>query len=232
MSRNKEYLLVIDTETANGLTDALPYDIGYAICDRQGNIYKTRSFVVADVFCDMTDIMKTAYYAEKIPRYWEDIRNGKRELKTFYNIRKAILEDMKDYKIKRVGAYNMGFDKRVTNNLIRYITKSRFRWFFPFGTKFFCIWHMACQTVLNTKKYIKFAESNNLVSEANNIQTSAESCYRYLTHNAGFAESHTGLEDVLIEVDIMAACYKTHLKMDTSIKPNCWRIPQKKRVLN
>lgn len=232
MSRNKEYLLVIDTETANGLTDALPYDIGYAICDRQGNIYKTRSFVVADIFCDMTDIMKTAYYAEKIPRYWEDIRNGKRELKTFYNIRKEILEDMKDFKIKRVGAYNMGFDKRATNNLIRYITKSRFRWFFPFGTKFFCIWHMACQTVLNTKKYIRFAESNNLVSEANNIQTSAESCYKYLTHNADFIESHTGLEDVLIEVDIMAACYKTHLKMDTSIKPNCWRIPQKKRVLN
>ena len=120
MSRQKEKLLVIDTETCNTIEQPLPYDIGYAICDRDGHIYLKRSFVVAETFLDMKDVMKSAYYAEKIPRYWDDIKKGSRVVKSFYNIRKQLHEDMKVYKVKKVGAYNMGFDKRALNNLTRY----------------------------------------------------------------------------------------------------------------
>jgi hypothetical protein len=88
---------------------------------------------------------------------------------------------------------------------------------------------MACQTVLNRTTYIKFALQNGLVSEKNNIQTSAECCYKYLTNYTDFVESHTGLEDVEIEVEIMAKCFATHKKMDKSINTACWRLPQKKR---
>lgn len=227
--RTKEMLLVIDTETCNSIEQPFPYDIGYAICDRQGNIYLERSFVVAETFLDMKDVMQSAYYAKKIPNYWDDIKSGKRKMKTLRNIRKIIHEDMKTYKVKKVGAYNMGFDKRALNNVVRYVTKSFCRWFFPFGTEYFCIWSMACQTLLNTKSYIDFAEKNNLVSEKDNVLTSAESTYRFLTKEVNFMESHTGLEDVKIEVEIMAKCYKTHKKMDTKINGNCWKLPQEKR---
>ena len=88
---------------------------------------------------------------------------------------------------------------------------------------------MACQTLLNTTSYIKFAEKNNLVSDANNILTSAESCYKFIMDSVDFKESHTGLEDVEIEIDIMRECYRTHKKMDTSIYTSCWRLPQRKR---
>jgi hypothetical protein len=88
---------------------------------------------------------------------------------------------------------------------------------------------MACQTLLNTATYIKFAEKNDLVSSADNVLTSAESCYKFLTKNIDFAESHTGLEDVKIEVEIMAKCFATHKKMNKSINSCCWRIPQRKR---
>ena len=229
MSRQTEKLLVIDTETCNTIEQPIPYDIGYAVCDRKGNVYVKRSFIVAEVFLDLADVMKSAYYAEKIPCYWEDIKRGKRVIKSIWNIRKQIFEDMKKYNIKRVGAYNMGFDKRALNNLMRYTTKSFCRWFFPFGTKFFCIWSMACQTLLNTTSYVKFAEKNNLVSDANNLLTSAESCYKFITDSVDFKESHTGLEDVEIEIEIMAKCYKTHKKMDTAIYSSCWRLPQRKR---
>ena len=57
MSRNKEYFLVIDTETANTIEQPFCYDIGYAICDRKGNIYEEKSFVVAEIFLDMRDVM-------------------------------------------------------------------------------------------------------------------------------------------------------------------------------
>ena len=227
--RTTEKLLVIDTETCNSVEQPLPYDIGYAICDRSGKVYLERSFVVAETFLDMKDTMQSAYYAEKIPQYWEDIKNGKREIRTLRNIRKTIHEDMKTYKVKKVGAYNMGFDKRALNNVVRYVTKSFCRWFFPFGTEYFCIWHMACQTLLNTKTYIDFAVKNGLVSDKNNILTSAESTYRFLTKEVNFAESHTGLEDVKIEIEIMAKCYKTHKKMDTKIYSACWTLPQRKR---
>ena len=227
--RTKEKLMVIDTETCNSIEQPLPYDIGYAICDRQGDIYLRRSFIVAETFLDMQDVMQSAYYAEKIPQYWEDIKNGKREIRTIRNIRKIVHEDMKNFKVKKVGAYNMGFDKRALNNVIRYTTKSFYRWFFPFGTEYFCIWNMACQTILNTKSYIDFAEKNGLVSEKNNILTSAESAYKFLTKEVNFVESHTGLEDVEIEVEVMAKCYRTHKKMSTDIYSACWMLPQKKR---
>lgn len=227
--RTKEYFLVIDTETCNTIEQPLPYDIGYAICDREGNIFEERSFVVAETFLDLSETMKSAYFAEKIPNYWNDIKNGTRIIKPLWKIRKQVFEDMKKYNVKKVGAYNMGFDKRALNNVMRYASKSWCRWFFPFGTEFFCIWSMACQTLLNTKSYIDFATRNGLESEKGNILTSAESCYKFLKNNIDFVESHTGLEDVKIEVEIMARCFKTHKKMDKKINTACWRLPQRKR---
>lgn len=229
MARKKEMFLVIDTETANTIEQPLPYDIGYAICDRYGNIAVERSFVVAEIFLDHKEMMKSAYYAEKLPKYWEDIKNGTREIKSIFNIRKQIKADMKEWNVKKVGAYNMGFDKRALNNVIRYCSKSMIRWFFPFGTEYFCIWHMACQTILNSATYIKFAMQNGLVSEKNNILTNAEGCYQFLTKQIDFIESHTGLEDVKIEIEIMAKCFSTHKKMDKKINSACWRLPQKKK---
>ena len=229
MSRQRDMYLVIDTETANSVEEPLPYDIGYAICDRNGRIYVERSFIVAEVFLDMQDVMKSAYYAEKIPKYWDDIKAGKRIVKSIYNIRKQIKEDMKAYGVKYVAAYNMNFDKRALNNLMRYASKSFVRWFFPYGTKHVCIWHMATQTLLNTRTYIDFAKRNGLVSEKDNILTSAESAYRFLTDNITFDESHTGLEDVKIEIEIMKKCFDTHKKMNKDINTSCWRIVQNKR---
>ena len=225
---NKKYFLVIDTETANDITQPLPYDIGYAICDRQGNIYKTKSFIVAEIFLAHKDLMQSCYFKEKISKYWEDIKQGKRIIKSLWNIRKELHEDMKEYNSTEVGAYNMGFDKRALNNDTRYCTNSFTRWFFPYGTEFFCIWNMACQVLLNRTSYIKFALENNLVSDKGNILTNAECCYQYLTNDVNFKEEHTGLEDVLIEVYIMKKCFDTHKKLDRKIYSACWRMPQRK----
>ena len=228
MARKKEMYLVIDTETCNTLEQPMPYDIGYAICDRYGNIAIEKSFVVAEMFLDRKDLMQSAYFAEKIPQYWEDIKNGKRVIKTLWNIRKELHDDMKEFGVKKVGAYNMGFDKRALNNITRYTTKSFCRWFFPFGTEYFCIWNMACQVLLNSTSYVKFAMQNGLQSDKGNLLTSAESCYKWLKNKVDFIEEHTGLEDVKIEIEIMAKCFSTHKKMDKSIYSACWRLPQRK----
>ena len=227
MSRRKEMYLVIDTETCNTVEQPLPYDIGFAICDRMGNIAEERSYVVAETFLDMKDTMKSAYFAEKIPQYWEDIKNGSREIKSIYKIRKEVKDLMNKYNVKKVGAYNMGFDKRALNNVMRYTTKSFCRWFFPFGTEFFCIWHLATQTLLQQKTFFKMAEKNDWFSEKGNLLTNAEVTYNYINKMSDFKENHTGLEDVRIEIEIMAHCFKQHKKMNTNMNPSCWRLVQK-----
>lgn len=228
MSR-KNYFIVVDTETANTIEQPLPYDIGWVVCDSKGNIYERRSYVVAEIFLGMKDLMESAYYAEKIPAYWDDIRSGKRIVKGMWDIRKAMMNDIKTYKIKNVGAYNMGFDMRALNNLVRYVSKSWKRWWFPFGVDYFCIWNMACNSILNRATYINFAEKNGLISASDNIITSAECAYRYITNSIEFIENHTGLEDVEIEVAIMAECYRQHKKLDKKINSACWRVVQRKR---
>lgn len=222
-------IIVIDTETANSISQPLCYDIGYVIYNTDTKeILVARSFVVAEIFLDK-EMMSSAYYTEKCPRYWEDIKAGKRALKRAENIRWQILKDMKEFQVKDVYAYNMGFDKRSTNNGIRYITGSAIRWFFPYGTEFHCIWNMACTSILRSKWYIRFAEENGLVTEAGNLMTSAEACYRYITKDMDFDEDHTGLEDVLIELAIYERIIKSRMKYDDSVKAGCWRVPQARR---
>lgn len=225
----KKYFLVLDTETTNTLEQPLPYDIGWAICDKKGNIVEKRSYVVEEIFREMPDLMSYAYYVEKIPQYENDILSKRRKIAGMWEIRRKMKEDIKNYKIREVCAYNVGFDKRALNNLIRYVSKSFYRWWFPFGVEFVCIWHMACQVLLNRKSYLDFAENANLINEKGNISTSAESAYKYITKNKNFVESHTGLEDVEIEIEIMRECYRQKKKMDKGINSACWRIVQRKR---
>ena len=222
-------VLVIDTETTNGLEQPLPYDVGYAIVDTStGEILRKRSFVVAEIFFDKA-LMKEAFFAEKIPQYWRDIKAKKRVIKPICKIRRFIRSDMEEFNVKKVGAYNMGFDNRATRNDIRFISGSMVRWFFPYGTEFFCIWNMACTSILSTEEYVNFAIKNNFISESGNIQTGAEIVYKYITQNVDFVENHTGLEDVLIEIDIMMAVLKSKMEYHDRIYSACWRAVQRTR---
>ena len=54
---------------ANGGKKVEPHLITKVV-DKKGNVYKTCSFVNADIFLDEKDLMQSAYYANKIPQYW------------------------------------------------------------------------------------------------------------------------------------------------------------------
>lgn len=224
----KQYFLILDVETANSTDDPLVYDLGFVVADRQGNIYEAESLVIADIFVDEADLMETAYYHEKLPRYRADLKNGTRTMTTLAHAKYMIRDLMEKYDINTVCAYNASFDSRALNVTSRYVTKSKYRYFLPYGTEINCIWHMACQVICTQKNYRKFCEQNGFISASGNLQTSAEVVYRYMTKDTEFDESHTGLEDVLIETAIMKKCYDQHKKMDKSINRLCWRIPQKR----
>ena len=98
MDRRIKYRLVIDTETCpldtefEGVSpyNMWVYDCGWAVVDKRGNVYKTRSFVVDEIFNKETELMKSAYYANKIQKYKEEIAQGLRTVASFYEIRKAL----------------------------------------------------------------------------------------------------------------------------------------------
>ena len=226
------YYLALDTETANGLEQPLVYDIGGAIVDKQGRIYETFSFVIRDIYIHERELMQTAYYADKIPEYAADIHEGKREMVNFMFARRFILNLMEKYNVHDVAAYNAHFDRNALNTTVRWLTKSKVRYFFPYGTNFVCIWNMACQTICQRITYRRFCEENQLFSgnghgtnkKANNISTSAENVYRYLILNPEYQEEHKGLDDVLIETEIMKRCFSSHMAMPygKGIRRNCW----------
>ena len=226
MSNTNHNICIADSETANFVNSPLPYDFGYTIVNpRTWEIIKARSFVIQEIFMDK-NLMSSAYYAKKVPQYWEDIKAGKREMKRITTIKRIVAEDFKKYHVTMVGAYNMAFDKRACNNGIRYTTYSAFRWFFPYDVEFFDIWHGACSSFLRSKHFINWATKNGYVSPKGNIQTTAEVAYRYITKNTGFEESHTGLEDVLIELEILKKIYRCKMKFDFTVVGSPWRIVQ------
>ncbi len=225
---SKKYYLVLDVETANSTDDALVYDLGYVVCDKKGNIYEADSFIVSDIFYKEAELMQSAYYAKKIPMYIEGIKSRAFNVVTFYEARAKLLDAMRRYNVEAVCAYNANFDYTALNTTQRWLTKSKYRFFLPYGTKVYCIWHMACQLICTQKAYIKFCLDNGFVSSSGNIKTNAETVYAYMMGDCGYEENHTGLEDVLIETKILAKCFAQHKKVEKNINRFCWRIPQAK----
>lgn len=221
MDKRINYKIVLDTETCpidKTITEVIPtnmwtYDCGWAIVDKRGKVYKTRSFINADIFLGEKDLMNSAYYANKIPMYWNEIKDGSRVLTSFYNIRKALLEDIEEYGVKEIYAHNMRFDYGTLNTTQRWLTKSKYRYFFPCGVEVCDTLKMARDVIGKMPTYRKFCEKNGYLTKRNQLRFSAEILYRFITNDNEFVENHTGLEDVMIEKEIMAYCYKQHKKM-------------------
>lgn len=224
MDKRRKYYMGLDTETCNGimvndkldLSQSLVYDIGWAICDKRGNVYKTRSFVLYETFVGMKDVMTSAYYAEKIPNYWNEIQSGQRKLVSIWTAWKTFKDDLKEYGITNVFAHNAGFDVRALNNTIRYISDSKFRFFFPRSVEIWDTLKMSRQVIGKQKTYIRFCNENGYMTKHKvpQCRLTAEILYRYISGIENFDESHTGLEDVLIETVIFAHCLRQHKKME------------------
>lgn len=222
--RKTEKFIVLDVETANDTTDALTYDIGFIVADRHGNIYESRSFCVYDIYRGERELMQSAYYAHKLPLYEKGLADGSYKMVLFSTVKKIIWNLMKEYNITKVFAYNCHFDRNALNKSQRYITKSKYRWFFPKGTEFCDIWNFACSTICQQKAYKDFCELNGYISNrGNNYKTSAETVYQFITNQNDFEELHQGLADVYIEYEILLKCYATHKKVETDIDRLCWR---------
>ena len=222
IDHRRHYVLVLDTETANTFTDengrldtssVLMYDCGWCVMDTKGNIYEERSFVNRDIFVYEREIMQSDYYARKIPRYVADLQNGARQMASTYEIRKAMLADLATYGITEVVAHNARFDLNALNTIQRWTTKSAYRYWFPYGTEIWDTMKMARDVMHKMPTYRNFCEENGFLTQNGRLSATAENLYRFIIKDPTFVESHTGLEDVQIEREIMLYCFRQHKKM-------------------
>lgn len=213
MDKRKSYYLTIDTETANTLEDPMMYDLGGAIHDRKGNVEETFSFIIYDVFCADRKLFDTAYYAEKRPMYEAQLALGLRKIVSIFTARAYITNLCKKYNVKAIIAHNARFDYRSTNYTLRYVTKSKMRYFLPCGIPLWDTLKMAQDTICKQKTYERFCKKNGYCMKSGKVRATAEILYKYISGDNDFTEDHTGLEDVLIEKEIFAKCMAQHKKM-------------------
>jgi hypothetical protein len=218
IDKRRNYYLTIDTETANTIEDPMMYDLGGAIHDKNGRVYETFSFVIYDVFCADRELFNTAYYAEKRPMYEAQIANGTRKIVSIYTARKYVADLCKKYNVKAIIAHNARFDYRSTNYTLRYVTKSKSRYFLPYGIPMWDTLKMAQDTICKQPTYQRWCNTNGYCMKNGKPRATAEILYRYITQNTDFIEDHTGLEDVLIEKEIFVRCMAQHKKM----RKNVW----------
>lgn len=224
--KQKHLYMTIDTETCGDFRKPLVYDLGVAVHDRHGNIVETRSWVIREVFYGRSRKMKTAYYSEKLPLYYEGIKNGEWEVVSLFRARAEMLEMISQYDIKAVIAYNAAFDQKALNCTMQEFSKYGTDHFFPDSVIFWDSWGMACETILQHKAYYKNAHAKNWVSDAGNCMSNAECAFRYTTKNLEFIEQHTALADVLVEVEIFAKVMRQKKKMRREIFGNPWMLIQ------
>ena len=200
-----KYAIVLDTETANSMDDPMAYDIGWAVVDLETEkIIKTESYAIAEIFT-MPSFMTTAYYAQKIPQYWHEIQEGTRKLARLYTVRQALMTDCNIFGVTEIYAHNASFDYRACQKTQRYTTCSAWRWFFPYGITICDTLKMA-RKAFNTASYGVFCATNGYLTKRGQCKYTAEILYRYITKDNDFVEQHKGIDDVLIETQILFEC--------------------------
>ena len=190
--------LVLDTETIN-LEKQFVYDLGYTIADADGNVVARKSYVISQVF-NNKELFATGYYSNKMPLYLERLANGYSKKVGWGHAMRYLANDIKKYGITEIYAYNSKFDNRALN--------------------FMCAWYkvvnglggIEIQDIMNfikpitkSQDFVNFCESNGYMTNRKTPQPQkkAETLYRYLTNNVDYEEEHTGLEDSLIELQIL-----------------------------
>lgn len=213
----KDLYLILDTETANTIDDALCYDISCAVINQEGEVLTSLSFVVLEIFRYERDLMRSCYFSEKIPLYEKDIKDGVRLLRSIIDIRRSIFLLCHNFNIKAIIAHNAFFDYSALNNTLRYITKSQLRYFLPYDIEIWDTLKMARQVFSSSKEYKDFCNKYNFNNKFGKPKLTAEVLFRYLSNDINFIEKHTGDEDILIEKEIFKVCLKQNKNIEKKL---------------
>lgn len=208
--------MVVDTETANTylkdgalfFDDGQVYDCCCRVINDDGETLEVVPIINKDVFFGMKPAMREAYFADKYPQYMRDIWDKKYTITDTWGMRDICLKLIKKWDVQSIIAHNARFDVKVLNATMRYQTKSKRRFFFPYQMEIIDTMKLAQNTICKTDDYISFCKEHGYMTAhpTPRPRASAEVIWRYLTKNDMFEEEHTGVGDTEIEAQIYAYC--------------------------
>ena len=208
----------VDTETTGTLEEPIVYDFGGESLNGDNTINN----VIYETFYKMPELMKQAYFADKIPSYDNDIWQSERFVQDFFELRNNIHKMYKEGKIKRIFAHNASFDVRALNNTCRVLSNNKIRYFFPYGMEICDTLKMAYEVLGHDNEYVSWCKENGYMTKHDTPRPrlTAEIIYRYITKDYDFNEEHTGLADVRIEKQIYEYLYKKNPSANATLYPS------------
>lgn len=212
------FAIVLDTETAPtpackgcDATQMRVYDLGWIVMDTaSGDVVETFNALVRETWNDNT-LMRSAYYAAKLPWYRELVTRGVLPVMGVRDVRRALADACEEWNVNGIWAWNVRFDYQTLNATIADFSNGFVPYFMPKGVKCYDVMSVAAMSVCDTKKYRAWCEQSGNVTPKGKPRTTAEAVHRYLSGDADFTESHTALDDARIEAATLAACYKRHV---------------------
>lgn len=197
-------ICVFDTETTNAKENPFCYNVGFVIFDtEQQQILEKADFVIEQIWHNIP-LFKTAYYADKRPIYVSRMRGKTVKLEKWGYVCQYMRRCFKRFNVEYAFAYNSPFDARVFDFNCDY-----FKTLNPFDNiPIIDIMGYVHQKIAFTKDFQDFCEKHNLLTEAGNFSTTAETVTRFLRYDTDFQEEHTALADSEIELEILNYCCK------------------------
>jgi len=208
---NKKIFFVCDTETTGLGSHAIVFDFAYVIADKK-KILCEKTFLVREVLTNSKLMLGALFNKEwramfggKIfELYIPRIASGEFQIVAWRKILETMREDILTHNVNVFCAYNLPFDLGALNKTHRMITEkninlSRF--------DLLDLYFFSTSTLLNSRLYHDFAwkhgEQKGFITQCDNVRTTAEKTYAFLTGNPDFIESHTALSDAQIETEIL-----------------------------
>lgn len=196
-------IMVFDTETPGLAPNNLVYDFGCTIVDAMtGKPIACYAALIEEVFTNYYKMTK-AYFARKIyTEYPYLLQDGIEKLVPA----KALLEHLESlkmrYNIIGTAAYNARFDYAAFVQTSQLLSVDFDGYFASMDQ---CDLWLESALHLMGNEYKQWAIANDLVSDAGNIRTNAEVCFKFVEHCPEFCEDHTALSDSCIESAILNA---------------------------
>jgi hypothetical protein len=228
-----KYLMFIDTETIGSLfvqESVLPFEIGMKVYDLENQkIVKEKSYLVRKFFNNKY-IMLSTFSATKYPNYFEKLENDKRyKTMSVNDISKDIEKTIQRYGIKIMVAHNGNFDKTAMARLFEdFETSNPFKKLDLLDTmeisKIITFSKDYANYCIKNKDILNSVKDSCFITNSGRVRTTAQAIYSYLIQNPNFEESHTGLEDIDIEIEIFKASYQSlgNTLVNLNVAPS-WR---------
>lgn len=228
-----KYLMFIDTETIGSLfvqESVLPFEIGMKVYDLENQkIVKEKSYLVRKFFNNKY-IMLSTFSATKYPNYFEKLENDKRyKTMSVNDISKDIEKTIQRYGIKIMVAHNGNFDKTAMARLFEdFETNNPFKKLDLLDTmeisKIITFSKDYANYCIKNKDILNSVKDSCFITNSGRVRTTAQAIYSYLIQNPNFEESHTGLEDIDIEIEIFKASYQSlgNTLVNLNVAPS-WR---------